>query len=181
MRVVRSAERFRVSQPGIETWHCFSAGPHYDPDNLSFGPLIAVDEHVLAPGAGFDEHAHSGVTILSWVLSGELSHADSDGGLRVLGPRELMVQQPGAGFRHVERNASGSHELRLLQLTLLGTPDYEFDAVSAPAAFDAGWLHAFVTRGEWRVEGVELVAGDSVRLNGRAEFDGSGELVVVRG
>ena len=39
----RAGQRFHTSQPGIETWHSFSAGAHYDPDNVAFGPLVGVD------------------------------------------------------------------------------------------------------------------------------------------
>jgi hypothetical protein len=179
VRVMRSAERFRVAQPGIESWHCFSAGPHYHPENLSFGPLIGFDEHVLAPGAGFDEHAHSGVTILSWVLAGELSHADSSGQTRLLGPRELMVQQPAAGFRHVERNASNVDPLRLLQVTLLADAGYTLAALTTSETVTASWIHGFVVNGEWTANDVELRSGDSVRATGEVEFAGAGELVVV--
>ena len=72
--VRRATNRTRIEQPGIVTWHSFSAGPHYDPSNISFGALIAHDEHLLAAAAGFPKHAHRGVDIVSWVLDGELRH-----------------------------------------------------------------------------------------------------------
>jgi redox-sensitive bicupin YhaK (pirin superfamily) len=72
--VRRANNRARIEQPGIVTWHSFSAGPHYDPNNISFGALIAHDEHLLAAAAGFPKHAHRGVDIVSWVLDGELRH-----------------------------------------------------------------------------------------------------------
>jgi hypothetical protein len=63
--VRRASNRTRIEQPGIVTWHSFSSGPHYDPNNISFGALIAHDEHLLAAAAGFPKHAHRGVDIVT--------------------------------------------------------------------------------------------------------------------
>ena len=41
---------------------------------IAFGPVVGVDDHVVAPDAGFDWHAHRGVHIASWVLEGTLRH-----------------------------------------------------------------------------------------------------------
>lgn len=106
-------------QPGIESWHRFSAGSYYDPDNVSFGPIIGFDEHRVDPGAGFDEHGHRGVHILSWVLDGELRHQDADGRVLYVPPGRLLVQSAGGGIRHSETNASTEKPLRFLQIILL--------------------------------------------------------------
>lgn len=113
------AERGRSSQPGIESWHCLSSGPFYDPELVSFGPVIGLDEHRVAPGAGFDWHAHRGVHILSWVLEGALRHEDSSGELRFVSPGSLLVQSSGERIQHSETNASDSEALRFLQVTVL--------------------------------------------------------------
>jgi quercetin 2,3-dioxygenase len=112
----RAASRTRIEQPGIVTWHSFSAGPHYDASNISFGSLIAHDEHVLAPAAGFGKHAHRGVDIVSWVLDGELRH---DG--RTIGVGRVLHQRAGDGIEHVEANARSDRSLRLVQMVLLST------------------------------------------------------------
>lgn len=140
--------RFVTEQPGITTYSCFSYGPHYDPDRMSFGPVIGLDEHVVAPGAGFDWHAHAGVTIVSWVLAGTLRHRDSSGAERLVRPAELLVQRTGGGIRHEETNAA-QERLRLLQVTVLGT--------------EGG---ARVTTGlpPLRLPGVEVVAGDELSV-----------------
>ena len=102
MRVVRTSERFAMSQPGIETRHCFSAGPYYHASRLGVGALLAVDEHVLAPGAVFGEHAHRGVDIVSWVVTGVLRHNDDV----LVRPGQVLVQRTGSGIRHTEGNGS---------------------------------------------------------------------------
>jgi len=94
--------RGRSSQPGIESWHSFSSGPYYDPDRMSLGPIVGVDEHLVAPGAGFDWHAHRGVHIASWVMAGTLWHEDDTGAAQLVNPGELFVQSTGDGLRHRE-------------------------------------------------------------------------------
>jgi quercetin 2,3-dioxygenase len=114
--VRRAANRARIEQPGIVTWHSFSAGPHYDPNNISFGALIAHDEHLLAAAAGFPKHAHRGVDIVSWVLDGELHH---DG--QTIGVGSVLHQRTGDGIEHVETNARSDRSLRLVQMALLSS------------------------------------------------------------
>jgi quercetin dioxygenase-like cupin family protein len=127
------SERFRTEQPGITSWHGFSAGPHYDPARLSLGPIVGVDEHVVQPGHGFDWHGHRGVVIASWVLAGTLRHDGADGSVRVVRPGELFVQSTGSGIRHRETNASETEPLRFVQITVLGEEETGVTTMSLPA------------------------------------------------
>ncbi|WP_424213922.1 pirin family protein [Streptomyces sp. BI20] len=117
--VRRAAERHPGGDPaaGIATLHAFSFGSWYDPDNLRFGPVIACNEEALAPGAGFAEHPHGNVEIVSWVVEGALGHADSTGREGVLRPGDVQVLDAGSGVRHTERNA-GPEPLRFVQFWL---------------------------------------------------------------
>ncbi|MFE1341592.1 pirin family protein [Streptomyces sp. NPDC058733] len=129
--VRRADERYPGGEPGagIETRHAFSFGPHYDPDNLRFGALIACNEERLAPGAGFDEHPHSHTEIVTWVVEGELTHRDSTGHETVVRPGDVQHLSAAAGVRHVERN-DGAAALTFVQMWLAprepgGEPSYE--------------------------------------------------------
>ncbi|MGW0928686.1 pirin family protein [Streptomyces sp. NPDC002644] len=124
MDVRRADDRYPGGEPGagITTRHAFSFGPHYDPDNLGFGPLVAVNEERLEPGAGFDEHPHRHVEIVTWVLEGELTHRDSGGRERRVRPGDLQHLGAGSGVRHVERN-DGSVPCRFLQMWLAPRED----------------------------------------------------------
>ena len=65
-QVHRAAERYRSTPgEGIETRHAFSFSGHYDPANTHFGALLACNEELLAPGAGFESHRHRDVEILT--------------------------------------------------------------------------------------------------------------------
>ena len=81
LQVWRAADRYRGGDTaaGIDTRHAFSFSGFYDPDNVGFGQLVACNEERLAPGAGFPEHPHRDVEIVTWVVEGELEHLDSTG------------------------------------------------------------------------------------------------------
>lgn len=179
MRVIRSAARFRTEQPGIVSFHCFSAGPHYDPANLSFGPLLGWDEHLIAPGAGFAEHAHRGVEILSRVVAGQLSHAGA-AGARLVGPGETFSQSAGDGIRHTERNVSETDPLRLVQVTLAAGASHELRLVSSEDTLAADLIHAFVVSGSFDVTPeIHLQPGDSLRAHQQLSVAGAGEMLVL--
>ncbi|MGW2710112.1 pirin family protein [Streptomyces sp. NPDC001356] len=196
MEVRRAGERYRGGDPegGIDTWHAFSFGPHYDPDNLRFGAVIACNEERLAPGAGFDEHPHSHTEIVTWVVEGELTHRDSAGHETRVGPGDLQHLSAAAGVRHVERN-DGDAPLTFVQMWLTprepgGDPSYGLvpgiaDATpyAVPTAGatlhvrrlhpgertavpDAAYVYAHVVRGEVRLAGEELGPGDAARITG---------------
>ncbi|MBE7190496.1 pirin family protein [Jatrophihabitans endophyticus] len=166
----RAADRFVSRQPGIESWHAFSAGAHYDAANLSFGPVIGCDEHVVAPGAGFDWHAHRGVVIVSWVLSGTLRHEDDGGAELDLPAGELLVQSTGSGIRHRETNGS-DEPLRFVQTTLLLDLDRRVGRPTPPV------LIGDVTVELAAVDG--LAPGDTAREPQRFAVAGPGSSLIV--
>ncbi|MER6911016.1 pirin family protein [Streptomyces sp. NPDC000594] len=129
--VRRAGDRYRGGEPeaGIITRHAFSFGPHYDPDNLRFGALLACNEERLDAGAGFAEHPHSHTEIVTWVVEGELTHRDSAGHATVVRPGDLQRLSAASGVRHTERN-DGDRPLVFVQMWLAplepgGDPAYE--------------------------------------------------------
>lgn len=189
-----AASRFETVQPGILTRHCFSAGSHYDADNVAFGPLVGLDEHLLEPGAGFASHAHRGVEILSWVLDGELRHEDDSGRVELVGPGAVLHQSTGSGVRHSEINASSTEPLRFVQLTVLGGSEAPRCVLAEqPRIVPGGGLFAvltgrtelelssaflYATRGSFAITGNPLRPGDSAKLSGSTTITGGGELLV---
>jgi len=126
--VRRSADRFLTEVEGISTRHGFSYGRHYDPDNVGFGALVAVNDESVAPGAGYESHGHAGVEIVTWVLEGALAHQDETGQDGVVLPGTAQRLSAGDGVRHSERNASATEPLRFVQMMLAsrheGAPAY---------------------------------------------------------
>jgi quercetin 2,3-dioxygenase len=99
--VRRSAERFETVGDGVRTRHLLSFAEHYDPALTSLGPLIAHNDEVVEPGAGYASHPHRGVEIVTWLVAGRLIHRES-GGEAILGPGSAQVLSAGSGARHEE-------------------------------------------------------------------------------
>jgi redox-sensitive bicupin YhaK (pirin superfamily) len=128
MDVQRSSDRFVTRTQDVTTLHSFSYGAHYDPDNIAFGPIIAINEESVQPGAGYDAHHHADVEILTWVLDGALAHEDTTGHRGIVEPGTTQRLSAGTGVQHAERNASRTEPLRFIQMMLasdhLDEPDY---------------------------------------------------------
>jgi redox-sensitive bicupin YhaK (pirin superfamily) len=126
MREIRGADgRFHTPGEGVSTRHSFSYGAHYDPDNVGFGPLVAINTETLEPGAGYDSHRHADVEIVTWVLDGALHHEDSTGHTGTITPGIAQRLSAGTGVEHTERNASETDELVFVQMMLVSDHDGE--------------------------------------------------------
>lgn len=191
--VRRAGSRYVTEQAGITTWHCFSSGAHYDPDNVAFGSVVAVDEHLVAPDRGFAAHRHRGVELVSWVIDGALQHLDANRTSSVE-PGMVQYQDAGSGIEHVEWNASAERPLRFVQIWLsapAGRPRYALGP--APVALVGGSLavhrhgpasfpgptHLYVARGAFAIADDVLGEGDSVRADEPVTVSGDGELLVL--
>ena len=100
----RAASRGRTRAAGADTAHSFSFGHHYDPQDTSYGLLLAHNDDVLAPGAGYDLHEHRDVEVVTWVLAGALVHRDASGRAQVLLPGHVQRLSAGRGVLHAETN-----------------------------------------------------------------------------
>lgn len=94
--------RFSTEAGDRTTRHSFSFGPHLDPANLGFGPLVCHNDDVLAPGGGYPDHPHTDLEIVTWVLEGCLVHTDSTGARTEVRPGAVQVLGAGSGIRHSE-------------------------------------------------------------------------------
>jgi quercetin 2,3-dioxygenase len=113
--VRRAGDRFVTKREGIELLHSFSFGEHYDAANVSFGLLLASNEMLLAPGAGFEMHEHRDIEIVTWVIAGSLQHCDSAGSAGVIGPGMAQRLSAGRGVHHSEM-ASLSDAAHVVQM-----------------------------------------------------------------
>lgn len=96
----------------------FSFAEYRDPDRIHFGALRVLNDDLVTPGHGFEMHPHSDFEILSYVVDGELTHADSMGNARTLGRGEVQHMSAGTGVRHSEHNR-GDTVLRFLQIWII--------------------------------------------------------------
>ena len=190
----RADQRYLTVGEGTSTRHSFSYGAHYDPDNVGFGALVAINTESVAPGAGYDEHRHTDVEIVTWVLTGALEHRDSTGAGGVIHPGTAQRLSAGEGAEHAERNASATEPLVFVQTMLRSRHEASAEYASVevpggPGRHDGVTVHAdarfevvrpgtpvdvevaskvlvHVTRGSVSVDGDVLTEGDEVRCAG---------------
>jgi quercetin 2,3-dioxygenase len=114
-----ASSRFHTLLDWLDSWHSFSFGPHYDPDNVGHGLLVVNNDDVVRGGGGFGTHGHRDMEIVTWVLDGELAHRDSTGTDGVIYPGLAQRMSAGSGIRHSEMNAAATTDVHLVQMWVL--------------------------------------------------------------
>ena len=126
VEIRRGSARFLERAPGRATHHSLSFGPRLDPERVRFGPMVCHDDHWLADGAGFEAHRHSGLEIVTWVVTGALRHTGPTGEV-VVPAGHVAVLSTGDGVEHAE--VAAAPRTRFVQVWLTsdraGEPSYE--------------------------------------------------------
>jgi redox-sensitive bicupin YhaK (pirin superfamily) len=121
--VRRAADRPHTRIGWLDSRHSFSFGHHYDPSNVGHGLLLVNNDDIVRGGSGFDTHPHRDMEIVTWVLSGELEHKDSERNRGILYPGLAQRMSAGTGIWHSEMNNSGTDDVHFVQMWV--TPDTE--------------------------------------------------------
>lgn len=116
IEIRRANERGRTRIGWLDSAHSFSFGQYYDPQRLGYRSLRVINDDWIEPGAGFGEHGHDNMEIISWTLEGALRHGDSLENSQVLAPGEVQVMTAGTGIRHSEFNASSTEKAHFIQV-----------------------------------------------------------------
>jgi redox-sensitive bicupin YhaK (pirin superfamily) len=118
LRFIDSKKMGRSVSDWLDSHFHFSFAGYYNPDNIRFGMLRVVNDDQVQPGKGFGVHPHQDMEILSYVVEGELTHADSMGSRQTLTRGQVQYMSAGTGVTHSEYNRGGGL-LRFLQIWIL--------------------------------------------------------------
>ena len=129
IKIRLSEDRGKANYGWLDTNYTFSFNTYYDEKYMGFRDLRVINEDVIEPNQGFPTHGHRDMEILTYVMSGELSHKDSMGNGETIYPHEVQRMTAGTGVLHSEYS-SPTDKTHLLQIWILPekenlAPDYE--------------------------------------------------------
>lgn len=167
--VHRADTRFATRLDWLDSKHSFSFGPHHDPTNTHHGLLLVNNDDIVRAGSGFGAHPHRDMEIVTWVLSGELEHRDSEGHHGVIVPGHAQRMSAGTGIRHSEHNPSATTDVHFLQMWVL--PDTEgirpgYEQLDISAEISSGSLVP-IASGKQHVGAVTIHQRDAVLWGAR--------------
>lgn len=130
MLIRKSNERGYADHGWLQSAHTFSFADYYDPRFMGFKSLRVINEDYISPESGFGTHPHNNMEIITYVVEGELTHEDSLGHKKKLGPGEIQVMSAGNGIQHSEYNQRPDQQVHSLQIWVLpdslgGAPRYQ--------------------------------------------------------
>jgi hypothetical protein len=129
MKIIRAADRHFSDFGWLKTCWLFSFADYYDPDNLHFGALRVFNDDVIAPQSGFPAHPHREMEIITLVMAGAITHADSMGNRTIVGAGDVQRMSAGTGVTHSEFNLA-NQPVHLYQIWM------EPDAARLPPSYD---------------------------------------------
>src|SRR6187455_2891804 len=81
--------RGHASHGWLNSHHTFSFAGYFDESRVHFGALRVLNDDVVAGGAGFGQHPHDNMEIISIPLRGSLEHGDNTGGHGIIKSGEV--------------------------------------------------------------------------------------------
>jgi redox-sensitive bicupin YhaK (pirin superfamily) len=134
------------------------------------GPFIFMDhagpvEEVITPRSSLDvlPHPHIGLSTVSYLFGGQVTHRDSLGVEQIIRPGEVNWMTAGRGISHSERfedpSALAGGKLELIQ-TWVALPEKDEEAAPSFKNYTPEQLPIFTDKGVW----MRLIAGDAYGL-----------------
>ena len=112
----KADSRGHANHGWLDSHHTFSFAGYYDPARVQFGMLRVLNDDIVKGGAGFGQHPHDNMEIISIPLKGALEHGDNTGGHGIIKSGEVQIMSAGSGIAHSERNASKDEDVNFLQI-----------------------------------------------------------------
>ena len=138
MHLRKSNDRGFADHGWLKSYHSFSFANYYDPDFMGWGNLRVINDDYIEPGAGFGEHPHKNMEIITYVLSGQLAHKDSMGNIKTINPGEIQRMSAGALVVHSEFNSAKNDITHIIQIWIEPNikniePSYEQKTIPQPS------------------------------------------------
>ena len=119
-KLFKAKTRGHADYGWLQANYSFSFANFRDAQRDRFGALRVLNDDFIKGGAGFAEHPHHNMEIISIPLQGVLKHKDSLSNTWIPLPAgEVQVMSAGTGVVHSERNDSASDELNLFQIWII--------------------------------------------------------------
>ncbi len=118
-----AGERGHANYGWLDTHYTFSFNTYFDPRHMGFRTLRVINDDTVQPNRGFGTHPHKDMEIVTYVISGALTHRDSTGAGGTLHRGDVQHMSAGTGVRHSEFNDSQAEAVHLLQIWLLPERD----------------------------------------------------------
>lgn len=117
---------------------------------MQYGALRVMNDDFVDAHRGFDTHPHRDMEIITYILSGELTHQDSMGNKERLGRGSMQYLSAGTGITHSEVN-EGDEAVHVIQTWILPQakalkPQYG-SKVFDPEERHNKWLHLIAPSG----------------------------------
>ena len=113
----RSKERGHANHGWLKSYHTFSFANYHDRNFMGFKALRVINDSKIAANKGFEMHSHQNIEILTYILSGTMTHYGSLGDKQEIKEGEFQVMSAGTGMTHSEWNY-GEKESHALQIWL---------------------------------------------------------------
>jgi len=135
---------YTASHGWLESHFHFSFAEYRNKNNINYGSLRVMNDDYIKAKSGFGTHPHRDMEIITYVISGELTHQDSMHNKETLGRGAIQYLSAGSGITHSEMNDS-EDEVHLIQTWILPeknalTPQYGSKMFSLEERKNR-WLH----------------------------------------
>lgn len=145
IRKVDSRTMGKADHGWLKSLFHFSFADYYNPENIHFGALRVLNDDIILPQTGFDLHPHRDMEIVSYCISGHLTHGDSMGNKQRLSRGDFQYMSAGTGVYHSEMN-EGDVPGRFLQIWIMPdqkghSPQYG-DLLGVYEKSEDQWFHS---------------------------------------
>ncbi len=166
----------------LKSFHLFSFADYFDPENVNFGSLRVFNDDWIDAQAGFGDHQHENMEIVTIVLEGELSHKDSMGNKGSINAGEVQYMSAGTTVIHSEMNLSDKpaklYQIWIQPRLMEVTPEYsqkDFSTISKknillPVASGRDNGEALVINADATIALSELEAEKSIKMSVGVEY-----------